>query len=179
MWQIIGWVFWAILVFFAVSFAYGCRTYAKLGHGFQWATAIQTFFCWLIAILFLVFGWNKLHILWVAPIAFFSAQFLVLGVPILTPIVLFATKMFLAIILLGVRKPDFPGSYSNSEIKKRALNIEDSLYSDDTRKITTNKAETEKIKKQPYICKKCGKEMWSLVEVAEVWDEIYCKNCRP
>lgn len=108
----------------------------------------------------MVFGWNKLHILWVTPIAFFSAQFLVLGgVPILTRIVLFATKMFLAIILLGVRKPNFPDSYSKSEIKKRALNIEDSLNSNDTRKITTNKAEAERIKKQPYICKKSGKEM--------------------
>ena len=107
MWQIIGWVVWVILAFLAVSFAWGCRSYAKSGQAFQWATAVQTFFWWLIAILFLIFEWNKLHILWIAPIAFFSAQFLVLGsVPILSPIILFATRMFLGIILIGVEKPE-------------------------------------------------------------------------
>lgn len=32
---------------------------------------------------------------------------------------------------------------------------------------------------QPYICKKCGKEMWSLNDVVEHWDNVYCKNCNP
>jgi hypothetical protein len=90
----------------AVSFAFGCRSYAKSGH-FQWATGVQTFFFWLIAILFLVFRWNKLHILWVTPVAFFMSLFLVLGgIPILSPLVLFATRIFLGIILIGIKKPD-------------------------------------------------------------------------
>lgn len=32
---------------------------------------------------------------------------------------------------------------------------------------------------QPYICKKCGKEMWSFNDVVEYWDDIYCKWCNP
>ena len=32
---------------------------------------------------------------------------------------------------------------------------------------------------KPYICKKCGKEMWSLNEVVEYWDDIYCRRCNP
>jgi len=107
MWQIIGWIIWGILAFFAVSFAFGCRSYTKSGQGFQWATGVQTFFFWAIAISFLVFGWNKLHILWMTPVAFFAAQFLVLvGIPILSPIVLFATRMFLFVVLFGVKKPN-------------------------------------------------------------------------
>ncbi len=107
MWQIIGWIIWAILAFFAISFVFGCRKYAKSGKGFQWATGVQTFFFWTIAILFLIFGWNKLHILWITPVMFFVAQFLVLGgIPILSPIVLFATKLFLSVILIGVKKPN-------------------------------------------------------------------------
>jgi len=31
----------------------------------------------------------------------------------------------------------------------------------------------------PYICKKSGKEMWSLNEVIEYWGYIYCKRCDP
>jgi hypothetical protein len=107
MWQIIGWVVWGIVAFLAISFARGCRSYAKSGQGFQWASGVQTFFWWLIAIIFLIFEWNKLHILWIAPISFFSAQFLVLGsVPILSPIILFATRMFLGIILIGIEKTE-------------------------------------------------------------------------
>ncbi len=112
--QIIGWIVWGIVVFLAISFAWGCRSYAKSGQHFQWTTAVQAFFWWIIAIIFLIFGWNKLHILWIAPIAFFSAQFLALGdIPILSPIILFATRIFLSIILLGIEQPDELGSPFN------------------------------------------------------------------
>ena len=30
-----------------------------------------------------------------------------------------------------------------------------------------------------YVCKCCGKEMFSLVEVVEDWNDIYCKACNP
>jgi len=107
MWQIIvGWIVWIVLAFLAVSFVFSCRVYAKSGKAFQWATGVQTLFFWIIAILFIVFGWNKLHILWVTPVAFLSSQFLVLGgIPILSPIILFATKIFLSIVLVGIKNP--------------------------------------------------------------------------
>lgn len=108
MWQIIGWIVWGILFFLAISFAFSCRVYAKSGKEFQWATGVQTFFFWIIAILFLIFEWNKIHILWVAPTAFFVAQFLVLGrVPILSPLVLFVTRIFLNVVLIGIKKPSY------------------------------------------------------------------------
>jgi hypothetical protein len=107
MWQIIGWIVWGIAALLAVSFAWGCRSYSKSGQGFQWATGVQTFFLWVVVILFLIFEWNKLHILWIAPISFFSARLLVLSrVPLLSPIILFATRTFLGIILIGLEKPE-------------------------------------------------------------------------
>jgi hypothetical protein len=102
--QIIGWIVWCIIIFLAISWAYSVRIYVKSGKGVHWATATQTLFLWIISALFLIFNWNKLHILWVAPISFFLAQLLVIGgVPILTPIVLFATRAFLKLILFGIK----------------------------------------------------------------------------
>ena len=109
MWQIIGWIIWGIVAIWALSFAFGCRSHTKSGQDFQWATGVQTFFLWLITILFLVFDLNKLHILWIAPAAFFTAQLLVfVGIPILSPLVLFVTRIFLNIVLIGIRKSDLP-----------------------------------------------------------------------
>jgi hypothetical protein len=106
MWEIVGWIVWAIVVYLALTFAWGCRTYMKAGCGFQWATGVQTFYLWVIALLFVIFDWSKLHMLWVTPILFFSAQFLVLvGVPVVRPIILFATWVFLRLILIGINKP--------------------------------------------------------------------------
>jgi hypothetical protein len=111
MWILIGWIVWGIVAFLALSFAWGCRSYTKSGRGFQWATGVVTFFWWLIAVLFLIFGWNKLHILWIAPISYFAAQILAIGgVPILSPITLFATRMFLGLILIGIDKPEGLGT---------------------------------------------------------------------
>lgn len=112
MWLISGWIIWGILVFFALSFAFGCRTYMKRGQGFQMATGVQTFFFWIIAILFVLFGWNKLHILWLFPVAFFTAQFFSLrSIPLLSSVVLFFTRIFLSLILLGIK----PASITTQE----------------------------------------------------------------
>lgn len=68
-----------MLVFFAFSLTLGCWKYIKAGQGFQMATGVQAIFFWIIVVLFLVFGWNKIHILWIAPLAFFVAQILTIG----------------------------------------------------------------------------------------------------
>lgn len=106
--SVIGWIAWAVVAYLAVTFAYGCRRYAATGQGFQWATAVQTFFWWLISVVFLLTSLNKLHIIWLLPVGFFSAQFIALGgVPILSSAIRFATRMFMGLILVGVRKaPD-------------------------------------------------------------------------
>ena len=31
----------------------------------------------------------------------------------------------------------------------------------------------------PYVCKHCGKEMWSRVELVKSWGDTYCKDCDP
>jgi hypothetical protein len=86
----------------ALTFVYGCRKTVRSGQPFQWATAVQTFFWWVIAVVFLFIPLNKLHILWLLPILLFSAQFLVLtGVPILMPVILFLTQVFMKLILFG------------------------------------------------------------------------------
>jgi len=100
--SIIGWVAWTFSTYLALSFAYGCRRMIRSGRSFQWATAVQTFFWWVIAVVFLFTPFNKLHILWLLPVLFFGAQFLVLSsVPLLTPAVLFLTRIFMKLVLLG------------------------------------------------------------------------------
>ena len=100
--SIIGWVTWAFSAYLALSFAYGCRRTVRSGRSFQWATAVQTFFWWVIAVVFLFAPFNKLHILWLLPVLFFGAQFLVHSrIPILTPVILFLTRIFMALALFG------------------------------------------------------------------------------
>jgi len=100
--SIIGWVAWTFSVYLALSFAYGCRRTVRSGQSFQWATAVQTFFWWVIAVVFLFTPFNKLHILWLLPTLFFSAQFLVLlRIPLLTPVVIFLTHIFMKLVLFG------------------------------------------------------------------------------
>ncbi len=69
------------------------------------ATAVQTLFLWIIALVFLLMDYSKLHILWVGPVSFLAASFLVLsGVPLLSPLVIFATRAFVEIVLLGAER---------------------------------------------------------------------------
>jgi len=101
---IIGWIAWSVVAFLALSFSYGCRKYASTGLGFQWATGVQTLFLWIIAILFLITPINKLHIIWLAPIAWLLSQRIALsGIPILSPLVLLVTRIFLGVVLLGTK----------------------------------------------------------------------------
>ncbi len=102
----IGWIIWLIVAFLAVSWAYGMRTYAKAGQPFQRATAVQTFFLSVISLVFLLTDYSKLHILWVGPVCFLGAIFLALsGIPILSPLVMLATRVFVEIVLVGVQRP--------------------------------------------------------------------------
>lgn len=99
--EIVGWIIWVFDAYLALAFAYGCRRYATRDVGFQLATGVQTLFWWVIAIVFLLTPWNKLHIIWLLPLGFFSAQLIALGsIPVISPIVLFVTRLF----LLGVKR---------------------------------------------------------------------------
>jgi hypothetical protein len=100
--QIIGWIVWGIVTFLAIALTRGWvrRSYSRQGKAYQMATWVQTFFLWVIVILFLVFEWNKLHLIWIAPILFFSAQVLV----------------FLGMTLTGIKKSEGLRNYLETRI---------------------------------------------------------------
>jgi hypothetical protein len=103
---IMGWILWGIVVFLALAWAYGCRNVTASGQPPQWGTVVLTLFWWVIAVVFLVSGANKLHILWAAPVAF-VLSFLVsppMGIPLLSPIVLGVAQAFMAVVTLGVKQ---------------------------------------------------------------------------
>ena len=73
------------------------------------AAGAQTLSLWIIAVLFCFVGWNKLHILWAAPLCFFLVHFVaVRNVPVLSPIILSISKFVLAIIFIGIEKHNAP-----------------------------------------------------------------------
>ena len=103
----LGWIIWAITALLAISWAFGIRTYTKQGKPFPTTTAVQSFFLWLIAVVFLYVHYSKLHILWVAPICFLASFWLTLArrVPILTPVVLWFTGLFVEVVTMGIKRP--------------------------------------------------------------------------
>ncbi|MCS1409802.1 MAG: hypothetical protein M2R45_02988 [Verrucomicrobia subdivision 3 bacterium] len=125
---ILGWILWGIVVSFSLGWAYctcfdaipvywkynqqyksrnqafrAC-TNAILERNSLLCTDIMTFFWWLIAVIFYFTTWNKLHILWVAPVLFFLSTFIPLRVfPIVSPLVIFTTRLFILVLLnIGV-----------------------------------------------------------------------------
>jgi hypothetical protein len=103
---IIGWIAWGIVTFLAIAWTYGCRKSVASGVPPQWGTAVLTLFWWIVAGVFLISGANKLHIFWAAPLAFFLS-FLVsppLNIPFVSPLVLMATRIFMSVVTLGIKK---------------------------------------------------------------------------
>ncbi|HBG78348.1 MAG TPA: hypothetical protein DDW84_05805 [Phycisphaerales bacterium] len=103
---ILGWILWGIITLFAILITWSCRAYTKSEEGFkyklQWTSVVQAIFFLMVAILFLIFKWNKLHILWIIPVIFLSTHFFVShNIPILSPLVIYVTKVYLSIVLIG------------------------------------------------------------------------------
>jgi len=73
---IIGWIVWAFVAFLAITFPIGIYGKFKKGEGVQKATIYQTIAFIIIAIVFLLTDWNKLHIIWVAALSFIIMSFL-------------------------------------------------------------------------------------------------------
>ncbi len=106
MWTLVGWAAWVLVAALAVSWTYGCRTYARHGLSFSWMEAVQAFLLSAITVVFLLTPLNKLHILWLVPLVLFGSQILVFGnVPILRPIVIFLTGNFMKVVLVGAEVP--------------------------------------------------------------------------
>lgn len=70
-------------------------------------TLTQTLFLWVVAMTFLFSGWNKLHILWAAPLALVSV-YIVLAIPVLGHVVGLAANIFGTIVSIGARRSNYP-----------------------------------------------------------------------
>lgn len=63
------WLIWVLLLSITVLLSLGHYERAvRKGLTFNKATPIIIFFGWILLVFFLVFGFNKLHILWVYPL---------------------------------------------------------------------------------------------------------------
>ena len=108
MWQTIGWIIWGILALLAVWGVFINRKQVKSGQDFNFSGGMVILFVWIIAVLFLVFGWNKLHILWVLPIALFSVPFFITEkIPAISSLTIFLTKVFGGGVLVGIEIEPF------------------------------------------------------------------------
>jgi hypothetical protein len=69
------------------------------------ATQVLSFY--VVSLLFLVFDWNKLHILWLLPLIIFGAPFIALGgIPGVSQLVMAMTRLFVPVILIGIPRRD-------------------------------------------------------------------------
>lgn len=100
--NVFGWIIWSLLLSVCVFWSYGCRKYSQSAHGVMWQTITSTLFFWIILIVFLIFDWNKLHILWLAPLVWLLSQFVILaGIPIITPLIMMILQIFMNLLLIG------------------------------------------------------------------------------
>jgi hypothetical protein len=116
--QIVGWIVWAGVVYLALTWAYGARKMLAEEGNFTKAAAVQTFFWWLLAVLFLFVPYSKLHLLWLVPVAFGLSLVvmlakvsggLVTGFPPLASLIewfsrglYIPARLFMCLVLLGV-----------------------------------------------------------------------------
>jgi len=102
-WNVLRWVLWGIVAVISISWAIGCRTYVARNQSLQWGTIASTMLLCTMTVLFIIFDWNKLHILWIAPLIIFVPQFIILsGIPILSPLLLALSSLFLKILTIGL-----------------------------------------------------------------------------
>ena len=114
--SIAGWVVWSILMLVTVTWTLGLRQYAKACIPFNMITAVQTLFFWMISAAFFFTTWNKLHILWAAPCSLFLAQALLIGgMPVATPFVVMLTRIFIALITIGIQPQQVTHDSTNEQ----------------------------------------------------------------
>lgn len=125
MWKIIGWAIWGIVALLSLWGVFNNRNKIKSGHNFNFATGMVIFFMWIIAVLFLVFDWNKIHILWLLTVMLFPIPFLVLEkIPLLSPFFIFTTEIFWSIALIGINIEPSEENENEEESDEENLNME-------------------------------------------------------
>ncbi len=109
--QILEWIVWGFLASLAIFLAWGARASVKSGYNFTQAIAIQTFLLWITLVLFLLFGWNKLNLLWTV-IIIYIAPHLFARIPIISHMMFIGTWIFMKIILIGCKRdPSIPSYF--------------------------------------------------------------------
>jgi len=98
--DIVRWVLWCIVLWFALSFSYGCRRVIEQGKDFHRITAVQAFLWCIIAIVFLFSDVEKLHILWLIPLVFFGTG-IVVQIPVIGQLLSLMSGVFMTVILFG------------------------------------------------------------------------------
>jgi len=131
--EIIGWIAWAIVTYLAITFVIGMRMAVARGDNFNWATCVQTIFWWIIAATFLFIPASKLHILWLVPVLFFISMFIVFSrIPIISPVVMFLTNIFMKLMLIGVKRPSEKDAdkprMNKEEFRRKVLDFEDEMF---------------------------------------------------
>lgn len=108
---IIGWILWAACLWFAFGHAWGIIKYTKEKEPFQQGTAITSFLLFLSMIIFLFAPINKLHLVWILPLVFFTPAYIVLYgnalSKILTPIywiLTLPTRLYVFALTFWIKK---------------------------------------------------------------------------
>jgi hypothetical protein len=101
---ILQWVVWGFVVFLFGGFLYLLRKDAKDNKPIHIITVLQMILYLLFSILFVFRPWNKLHLIWVIPAAFFLSYsaFLILRIPIVGTILRVGILFFCRIFLVGI-----------------------------------------------------------------------------
>lgn len=103
MWNLIGWIIWGILTLLGIWGIFINRRHVKSGGDFNFPGGMTIFFGWIVIFSFLVFDWNKLHLIWTFPITLLSVPFLVTQkIPFVSRVFILLTKAFWTMALLGV-----------------------------------------------------------------------------
>ena len=68
--EVVGWILWAVGLFFGLSWASGVRTYVRTGQGVQQATVNQTMLMLGAVVAVPLLDFSPFHLLWLLPVAF-------------------------------------------------------------------------------------------------------------
>jgi len=98
----IGWIVWALGVYGAILMSSIVRERLVKGSSPTPPTIFWLLYWWIILIVFLFVGWNKLHILWLIPL-FLPFSFLVAVLPVICHISAFFAMPLLVLITIGCK----------------------------------------------------------------------------
>ena len=112
------WIVWVVLAYFALMYPFSIRSDLRHGKIIHPATLLQSLLAWVALVLFVIYPWNKLHILWVMPAIFLVSFITTSRIPILSRIALFFSYFYAGVVCLGCPLPP-DGTYVYDPDKMR------------------------------------------------------------